>query len=75
MKSASELPKMLRNKLLEYLDNGAQLGWLIDPDTRSVSIYRPEREAETLIEIDTLSGEGLVAGFVLDLTSIWNPLA
>ena len=61
--------------MIEYLANGTQLGWLIDPDTRSVSIYRPGREVETLTSIESIAGEGPVAGFVLELASIWDPLA
>lgn len=63
-----------REKMEEYVANGAQLGWLIDPETRSVSIYRPGREVETLSNVDSVAGEGPVAGFVLDLAKIWNPL-
>jgi len=32
----------------EYRDNGARLGWLIDPEERSVHVYRPGRAVETL---------------------------
>jgi Uma2 family endonuclease len=54
--------------------NGAQLAWLIDPDQRSVAIYRPDRDPETRVDIGSISGEGPVAGFVLDLSTVWNPL-
>lgn len=58
----------------EYLTNGAQLGWLIDPDNRSVTIYRPDGQVEVRTGIDSIAGEGPVAGFVLDLSFMWNPL-
>ncbi len=58
----------------EYLVNGAQLGWLIDPDRWSVAIYRPGAEVEARADVDSIEGEGLVAGFVLDLSFVWNPL-
>jgi Uma2 family endonuclease len=58
----------------EWIANGARLGWLIDPDRRSVTIYRPEGPAETPTRIDSIAGEGPVAGFVLDLSAVWNPL-
>jgi Uma2 family endonuclease len=58
----------------EYVANGAQLGWLIDPDRRSVAIYRPNAEVEMRTDIDSIAGEGPVAGFVLDLSFVWNPL-
>jgi Uma2 family endonuclease len=75
LKSASDRLPVLHNKMLEYLANGAQLGWLIDPETRSICIYRPDRDVERLAGVDSLKGEGPVAGFILDLSAIWNPLA
>jgi len=74
LQSASDRPRLLREKMEEYMANGAQLGWLINPKKRSVAIYRPDRAVETLEGIDKVAGEGPVAGFVLDLRFIWNPL-
>ena len=75
LKSASDRPRTIHEKMTEYLANGAQLGWLIDPDTRSVSVYRQGGEVERLTGIESISGEGPVADFVLELASVWNPLA
>ena len=75
LKTASDRPKTIHKKMKEYLANGAQLGWLIDPDARTVSIYRPDREVETLANVESIAGEGPVAGFVLDLRAVWDPLA
>jgi Uma2 family endonuclease len=74
LQSASDRPRLLREKMEEYMANGAQLGWLINPKKRSVAIYRPDRAVETLEGIDQVAGEGPVAGFVLDLSFVWNPL-
>jgi len=54
----------------EYRENGACLGWLIDPQTRSVEIYRIETEVEILHSPVTLSGEDVLPGFVLELRPI-----
>jgi Uma2 family endonuclease len=59
----------------EYLEQGAQLGWLIDPETRTLEIYRPNGEVEKRSGTDQVEGEGPVAGFVLDLKYVWDPLA
>ena len=75
LKSESDRPRKLHEKMTEYLANGAQLGWLIDPEARSVSIYRPDGSVETLTEVASVAGEGPVAGFVLELSSVWDPLA
>ena len=55
----------------EYLDNGTKLGWLINPKTKQVEIYRQGKEVEILDNPTTLSGEDILPNFVLDLESIW----
>jgi Uma2 family endonuclease len=55
----------------EYIDNGTQLGWLIDRKQRRVFIYRPNTAVEVLDNPRTLSGEPLLPGFVLDLSQVW----
>jgi Uma2 family endonuclease len=75
LRSNSDRLPVLREKMEEYLANGARLGWLIDPETRTVEVYRPDRAPETLTAIESISGEGSVKGFVLDLRTVWDPLA
>ena len=58
----------------EWLANGAQLGWLIDPEVRTIEIYRPGFEAETRAGAGSIAGEGPVDGFVLELAPVWDPL-
>lgn len=54
----------LLNKMQEYLDNGAQLGWLIDPLERTVRIYRAGAdEPELQQDPETLDGENVLPGF------------
>jgi Uma2 family endonuclease len=57
----------------EWVDNGAKLAWLIDPESRSVYIYRPGRRAERMVNTDRVAGEGPVEGFVLEMADIWDP--
>ncbi len=61
------------DKMQEYLDNGAQLGWLLDPLTRRVHVYVPQRSPEILEAPTTVSADPLLPGFVLDLRKIWEP--
>jgi Uma2 family endonuclease len=75
VRSDSDRLKPLQRKMREYIEQGAQLGWLIDSDKRSVTIYRPNGDVETRIGVDRVEGEGPVAGFVLDLTCVWDPRA
>ncbi|MEM9541411.1 MAG: Uma2 family endonuclease [Cyanobacteria bacterium P01_E01_bin.42] len=69
--SPSDSLKATQQKMQEYLDNGAKLGWLINRKTRRVEIYRPDREVEKLNNPSTLSGEDVLPGFVLKLSKIW----
>ncbi|HBL12697.1 MAG TPA: hypothetical protein DD379_15110 [Cyanobacteria bacterium UBA11162] len=71
LRSPSDTLQPLKDKLQEYIDNGALLGWLIDRKNRKVYIYRPQQEVECLDYPSTLSGEPLLRGFVLDLSTIW----
>ncbi len=77
LRSESDALDKLRTKMREYQENGASLGWLIDPQTPLVEIYRPEQDVEVLnFPFDNppqLSGEEVLPGFVLDLTIILNP--
>lgn len=59
-------------KMQEYLDNGVKLGWLIEPRTQTVEIFRMGQVVEILQKPKTLSGEGVLPGFVLDLGPIWS---
>jgi Uma2 family endonuclease len=70
VRSPKQRARGLREKMDEYIANGVQLGWLIDPIEGSVTIYRPGREPELLNHPASVSGEGPVDGFVLDLTGI-----
>jgi Uma2 family endonuclease len=63
--------KLLQDKMQEYIDNGTELGWLIDRKQRKVFIYRPQLPVEELDHPLTLSGENVLPGFVLDLSQIW----
>ena len=74
LKSESDRMPVLRRKMQEWIRNGAELGWLIDPAARSVEIYRPNSQTRLLTEIMSVSGEGPVEGFVLNLPPVWDPL-
>jgi Uma2 family endonuclease len=75
LRSATDRLKPLQNKMLEYLEQGAQLGWLIDVENKSVEIYRPGQSPEKQTTVNQVAGEGPVSGFILDLTYVWDPLA
>jgi Uma2 family endonuclease len=55
----------------EYIDNGVRLGWLIDTAKKQVEIYRLGQDVEILESPNTLLGEDILPGFVLDLNKVW----
>jgi Uma2 family endonuclease len=57
----------LQEKMEEYLDSGLRLGWLIDPISQQVAIYRQNQEVEIVPLPTTLSGEKVLPGFTLEL--------
>jgi Uma2 family endonuclease len=59
-------------KMQEYQDNGCRLGWLIDPESKRVAIYRLGQTPEILNAPASLSGEEVLQGFVLNLEPIWS---
>ncbi len=73
--SRSDRLKSSKEKMQRWIRGGVELAWLIHGDTQTVYIYRAgQTEVEERIGISTLAGEGPIAGFKLDLTSIWAGL-
>jgi Uma2 family endonuclease len=72
LRSSSDTLKSLQEKMGEYMDNGARLGWLIDPKNRTVEVYRVGLEVEVLSNPTELSGEEVLPGFVLNLRRVWG---
>ncbi len=73
LRSPTDGMKELRAKMTEYLENGTILGWLIDPATRNVEIYRPNQPVEILEDPDQISGDPELPGFVLKTARLWKP--
>ena len=61
-----------RKKMEEYLSAGVRLGWLIDPQSQTVEIYRPGHPPEILERPSVISDEQVLPGFQLALDWLWN---
>lgn len=72
LRSDSDSLAKLQAKMREYIDNGAQLGWLIDPQNRRVEIYAAGRDITVLENPDSLSGEEVLPGFILNSKRLWS---
>ena len=71
LRSPSDTLADLHAKLREYLANGARLGWLLDPETRRVHVYRPDAPVEQLDDPATVSGDPVLPAFALNLREVW----
>ena len=74
VRSPYDRTRTVRAKMLEWVENGAQLAWLVDPKTKSIEIFTPHSEPQTINEATAISGQSPVDGFVLDLGRVWNPI-
>jgi len=72
LRSESDALSELQAKMEEYMDNGAELGWLIDPIEKKVYVYRRGVEVECLDDPASVSGDPVLAGFVLNPRELWE---
>ena len=73
VRSLSQNIRDQQEKMERWMANGVRLGWLIDPYDALVWIYREgQAEPELLERPDTLSGEDVMVGLVVDLTRLWR---
>ncbi|MGI8544318.1 MAG: Uma2 family endonuclease [Aridibacter sp.] len=71
LRSPSDNLNPIKNKMSEYINNGVKLGWLIDPEEKTVHIYRANGEIEILNNPELVSGENILHGFALDISRLW----
>lgn len=64
--------KHVQAKMQEYMENGCQLGWLINQKQKTVEIYRPGKKIGFINEPTLLSGENVLPNLTLDLNKIWS---
>ena len=67
IRSETDSLAMLQAKMEEYVENGAELGWLLDASDKKVYIYRQNQEVEILENPEKISGESVLPGFELKL--------
>ena len=71
LRSKSDSLAALKQKIENWIANGTQLGWLIDPNSRSAFVFEPGKESRT-VKDNTSTGSGPVEGFVLDWEEVWK---
>lgn len=68
--SESDSLTELQKKMEKWLANGVRLGWLVDPQSQTTTIYRPGQAPETKLFTDTLSGEDVLRGFTMNVADV-----
>ena len=61
-----------QEKMVEWIEGGVRLGWLIDPFERKVWIYRANGTVEEFDDPAELSGEDVCSGLVIDMSRVWE---
>ncbi len=70
LRSKSDSLRSLQDNMQEYINNGVQLGFLLNPQGKQVEIYRQGCEKDVLNAPTQVSGEAVLPGFVLKLDQI-----
>ena len=71
--SAYNTAREMSRKIQQYRDAGVELIWIVDPDKREVDIYSA-LPLKTLRLGDTLTDDKILPGFLLPLTSVFEPV-
>ena len=74
VKSKTDRVKPLVKKIELFLELGAVVGILIDPDKRTLTVYRPNQSPATLCDGDTLIVPELLPGWELTISELWPPV-
>ena len=69
--SPSDQWQELRLKVEEYFGIGVEQVWIVEPDNRTVLVYRSPTELQRFSEGHMLAGEGVLEGFSLDLNELF----
>jgi Uma2 family endonuclease len=72
LRSPSDRISQTESKMEFWMSRGAQLGWLIDPQRKLATIYRPAQDPETRPQPEILQGEGPINGFSLKMQRFWE---
>ncbi len=68
--SPSDRPGEILAKVGDWLEAGASLVWVIDPERRQARIYRADGTESIFEDADALDGEKVLPGFACKLGSI-----
>jgi Uma2 family endonuclease len=68
----STTAETIQEKVLEYLEKGSRLVWVVVPRTRSITTYGSIRDVRLLLEGGILDGADVLPGFRLPVSEIFE---
>jgi Uma2 family endonuclease len=74
IKSKSDRLQPIREKIQLFLDLGAQVAILIDPDQRTVTVYDAQQAPLVLKSGDVLTLPTLLPGWSVEVAELWPPI-
>jgi len=72
MSPSDRIGDVKKKMVEEWIANGAQLAWLIEPKARRVTVYRPGQDPEVFDNPSSVQGTGCLAGFELVMERVWG---
>ena len=72
VRSRSDQRRLVEIKMQLWMENGAQLGWLIDPVLATVDIYKESKPVESLQRPEIITAGEPVLGFELRTSRLWS---
>ena len=70
--SPTDVQWRVAEKALAYLNAGTRLVWVLDPRSKTVTVYRSETDIALLTYEDTLTGEDVVPGFTCPVSQLFE---
>ena len=71
--SPSNRPADVQEKIVDYLEAGVRLIWILDPHARTAAVYQPRRDPFIVREGATLDGSDVLPGLSLPLADLFRP--
>lgn len=70
--SPTDRYRQVLEKVMDYLNAGTPLVWVIEPRRRLVTVYTPDQSARILTEQDELDGGDVLPGFRTPVAAIFR---
>jgi Uma2 family endonuclease len=71
--SPSDSHRLIADKIGEYLQCGVSLVWLVDPDAKSVTVFRSLTDVQNLKSGDTITADPVLTGFSCTVDRFFDP--